>query len=451
MKRIVLLALLTGLALPAAASASWTVRVKARSAEPGGSVACGKARTAVPVVADWVELLVPARSRRCRVVAGGPAELGSIAWERGRVPEPYLGADVSSLKKSEDLGGVYRDARGRRGDALKILRAAGTEWVRLRVWVDPADGYHDTAELLRMARRAKAAGLKVLVDLHYSDFWADPGKQWTPAAWEGQTPDELAATFTHYTRGIVRSLVAQGTPPDMVQLGNEINPGMLWDYAATWTGCSSADDGAGGTREVCHTENWDGLARLLKAGYAAVKAESRRTKVMLHLAEGGDNGTFRWWFDNVTTRGVPFDVIGASFYGYWHGTLAELQANLRDVTARYGKDVVVAETAYPFTLADEDGWGNIIGDESLLIPGYPATPGRPGGVAARPPVGGAGGAACAWRVLVGRDVDRRRGQRLDAARPQPGQRVGEPGAVRLRRPAAAGGALDGLGQLTPAR
>ena len=374
MKRVLVLAVLATLSLPAAAEASWTLRVEARSAGPGGYVTCGKARTAVPVVADWVELVVSAHSRRCRVAAVGPAELGATTWERGRVPQPYLGGDVSSLNKSEQLGGVYRDARGRRGDALRILRAAGTEWVRLRVWVDPADGYHDRAELLRMARRARAAGLRVLVDLHYSDFWADPGKQWTLAAWEGQSFAELERTFTAYTRGIVRSLVAQGTPPDMIQLGNEINPGMLWDYAATWTGCSSADDGAGGTREVCHTENWDQLARLLTAGYGAVKAESRRTTVMLHLAEGGDNGTFRWWFDNVTARDVPFDVIGASFYGYWHGTLAELQANLRDVTTRYGKDVVVAETAYPFTLADEDGWANIIDTEAELIPGYPATP-----------------------------------------------------------------------------
>ena len=95
---------------------------------------------------------------------------------------------------------------------------------------------------------------------------------------------------------------------------------------------------------------------------------------MLHLAEGGDNGTFRWWFDNVTTRNVPFDVIGASFYGYWHGSLAQLQFNLNDVAAHYGKDVVVVETAYPFTLADKDGWENIIDLASELVAGYPATP-----------------------------------------------------------------------------
>jgi len=394
-RRIVILAVLAAaVSVPSPAAAAeptsqrldvrpgwWTLRVAVRSDSAGGFVAlrgCGgrERRTAVPVVADWVEMVVSTRvrSRRCRAVFGGPAEFGARSVERGRAPEPFLGADVSSLKKSEDLGGVYRTPLGRRGDALRILHAAGTDWVRLRVWVDPADGYHDHAELLQMARRARAAGLRVLVDLHYSDFWADPGKQWTPAAWEGKSFAELKAIFTTYTRGIVRSLVAQGTPPDMVQIGNEINPGMLWDYAASFTGCSTADDGAGGLREVCFTENRDQLAQLLTAGYHAVKAASPRTQVMLHLAEGGDNGTFRWWFDNVTTRSVPFNVIGASFYGYWHGTLAELQGNLRDVSERYGKDVIVAETAYPFTLADEDEWENAIDLESELIPGYPATP-----------------------------------------------------------------------------
>jgi arabinogalactan endo-1,4-beta-galactosidase len=393
-RRVVILAVLGALSIPTPAAAGetsrplevrpgwWTARVQVRSDTAGGYVAlrgCGgrERRTAVPVVADWVEIVVSTRVRssgRCRAVLGGPAEFGELRLERGRVPEPFLGGDVSSLKKSEDLGGVYRDPSGRRGDALRILHAAGTDWVRLRVWVDPADGYHDHAELLEMARRARAAGLRVLVDLHYSDFWADPGKQWTPAAWEGKSFPELKATFTAYTRGIVRSLVAQGTPPDMVQLGNEINPGMLWDYGATFTGCSTADDGAGGQRRECFRENWDQLAQLLTAGHQAVKWASPRTKVMLHLAEGGKNDTFRWWFDNVSARNVPFDVIGASFYGYWHGTLAALQANLRDVSVKYGKDVIVAETAYPFTLADEDGWENVINLESELIPGYPATP-----------------------------------------------------------------------------
>jgi arabinogalactan endo-1,4-beta-galactosidase len=125
----------------------------------------------------------------------------------------------------------------------------------------------------------------------------------------------------------------------MIQLGNEITPGMLWDYAATRTGDSTADDGHGtGTAiTVPYTENWDNLADLLTAAHKAVKSVFPRTRVMLHLDVGGNNDTYQWWFGNITSRNVPFDVIGASYYGYWHGSLADLQHNLNDVSARYGK------------------------------------------------------------------------------------------------------------------
>lgn len=352
---------------------------------------CGpdSARTAVPVsTAGWLQIVVSANVRRnsCTIVlhtaaaSGEWTQFDDVEIVPGAATLSVLGGDVSSLTKSEDKGGVYLDEAGVPGDALAILKDHGLNWIRVRVWVDPADGYHDTDELLSMARRAKALGLKLLVNLHYSDFWADPGKQWTPAAWEDKTFPELKQTFITYTRGIMQALVDQGTPPDMIQLGNEINPGMLWDYAATWTGDSTADDGTTVPPDptvyltVHHNENWDNLAELLIAGYDTVKAVSPTTRVMLHLAEGGSNGTFRWWFDNITSRNVPFDVIGASYYGYWHGTLAALQYNLNDVTSHYGKDIIVAETAYAFTLGDDDGWGNIIGLENQLVPGYPATP-----------------------------------------------------------------------------
>lgn len=345
---------------------------------------CGvDGRTYLPVSSgEWLRIVVNAEIRhhsctivlRTKAAAGEWSNFDDVSFARGSARLSVLGGDVSSLTKSEAFGGIYRTDSGRPRDALAILKQHGMNWIRVRVWVDPADGYHDLAELLSMARRAKALHMKVLVNLHYSDFWADPGKQWTPDAWQGQTFPQLKATFTDYTRGIVQALVDQGTPPDMIQLGNEINPGMLWDYAATWTGDSTADDGTGVQLTVHHTENWPNLAELLTAGYGAVKVVSPSTKVMLHLAEGGSNGTFRWWFDNITSRNVPFDVIGASYYGYWHGTLAALQYNLDDVTAHYGKDIVVVETAYAFTLGDDDHWGNVIGDPSQLVPGYPATP-----------------------------------------------------------------------------
>ncbi len=156
-----------------------------------------------------------------------------------------------------------------------------------------------------------------------------------------------------HTFDVCSSLVAQDTLPDMIQVGNEINAGMLWpdgDY-----------------------EHMDNLAELLKEGYRAVKNCSPATLVMLHIAEGGDNDLARWWFGNIVRREVPFDVIGISYYPYWHGSLAELQYNLNDISEGYGKDVIVVETAYAFTDQENDYLENIA-NSSMAIPGYPYSP-----------------------------------------------------------------------------
>lgn len=264
-----------------------------------------------------------------------------------------LGVDVSSLKKSEDLGGIYKYADGTEADALQILKGHGVNYARLRVWVNPADGYHDKNEILVMALRFKSLGIKLLVDFHYSDNWADPGKQNKPAAWKDLDFEQLKQAVYNHTFDVCSGLSNQGTPADMVQVGNEIQNGMLWP------------DG--------DAKHFDNLADLIKEGYRAVKDCSSATKVMLHIADGGDNKLARWWFDNITCREVPFDVIGISFYPFWHGSLAELQHNLNDISARYEKDVVVVETAYAFTEKDADGHPNIARSE-MAVEGYPFTP-----------------------------------------------------------------------------
>ncbi|GAA5057764.1 arabinogalactan endo-1,4-beta-galactosidase [Thermocatellispora tengchongensis] len=264
------------------------------------------------------------------------------------------GADVSSLAKSEALGGVYRHANGRRGDALAILRDAGVTHIRLKVWVNPADGYNTKTQVLAVARRAKALGMGLLIDFHYSDSWADPGKQNKPAAWASLPFDQLRQAVYDHTFDVLGALKAQGTTAEMVQIGNELNGGLLWP------------DG--------RYDNWPGMAALLNAGYDAAKAVSSATKVVLHLADGADNGLYRWWFDNAAAHGIRYDVIGLSYYPYWHGTLEAFQANLNDVAARYAKPVLVAETAYPFTTGDDDGWTNII-TSAEPYPGYPASTG----------------------------------------------------------------------------
>ena len=264
------------------------------------------------------------------------------------------GMDISSLAKSEAFGGVYRYPDGRRGDAVRILAEAGLTHARLKVWVNPADGYNTKRQILPMARRLHAAGVKLMVDFHYSDTWADPSKQFKPAAWVDYDFDGLKQAVYDHTADVLGSLAAQGTPAALAQIGNEINGGLLWpdgDY-----------------------NHWDQLAALLKSGIAAAHAVSPRTRIVLHLANGGDNGLYQWWFDNAVSYEVPFDVIGASYYPYWHGPLSGLVSNLTDVSARYDKDVLVAETAYPFRLDSKDALVNEIDSADELVADYAATP-----------------------------------------------------------------------------
>ncbi|MEV6968790.1 arabinogalactan endo-1,4-beta-galactosidase [Hamadaea sp. NPDC051192] len=265
-----------------------------------------------------------------------------------------LGADVSSLEHSEDLGGAYYYENGKQADALQILKSHGVNYIRLRAWVDPSNGYNDKASVLEMAKRARAKGMKFYLNLHYSDRWADGAHQTKPAAWAGHTFEQLQSDVYDYTYDMCVSLKRQGTPASMISIGNEIQSGMLWPEGSTW--------------------DWTKLGALLKQGYDAVKACDRHALVMLHLADGGDNNLYRTWFDNAVAHGVKFDVIGLSYYGIWHGPIAALQANMNDVAARYGKPVVVAETAYPWTLGWNDNEGNVCCYESQLQEGYPATP-----------------------------------------------------------------------------
>jgi arabinogalactan endo-1,4-beta-galactosidase len=343
---------------------AYTLRVWVRGggAASAGLTGCGAAdrRVDVPRTGPdlWVQVAVSARvSGRCTITLSSRdwADFDDVTLTRGALDAVRIkGADFSHLAKNEAYGAVYRDSHGRRGDAVRLLRANGVNYARLKVWVNPADGFNSKERVLAMAKRAKAQGMKLLIDFHYSDAWADPGKQNKPAAWANLPFDQLTQALYDHTYDVIAGLRAQGTPADMAQVGNEINGGLLWP------------DG--------RWDNWDGLAALLTAGSNAVKAASPSTKVALHLAEGGNNGGHRWWFDNAVSRGVPFDVIAVSHYVYWHGPLGALQANLMDLTVRYGKPVAVVETAYGFTLEQDDHETNIFNASLAQTGGYPATP-----------------------------------------------------------------------------
>jgi arabinogalactan endo-1,4-beta-galactosidase len=268
-------------------------------------------------------------------------------------PLSIRGADVSSLQHSEDLGAKYYDEKGVLGDPLQILQDHGVNYIRLRVWVNPANGYNKKNNVLRFAQKVKAKGLKLLIDLHFSDTWADPEHQAKPAAWAGHDFDQLQGDVYDHTLDVCNSLKAAGLTPDMLQIGNEINPGML------------LPDGS--------TRNWNNLSSLLKKGYNAVKACSPSIQVMLHIANAGDQAGACEWFDQAASHGVPWDVTGLSYYSYWHGTMQAMTDTVKEMKSRYGKPVVIVETAYPFTILENDQEKNAINSLSQLPPDQPVT------------------------------------------------------------------------------
>ncbi len=272
-----------------------------------------------------------------------------------------LGHDVSTLQQLESVGKTFSD-HGRVQPVERIVAQHGATYIRQRLWVNPPAPFNDLPHILKMARRIKEAGLKFLLDFHYSDFWADPGKQNTPQSWQGQDLPTLANTVYHYTRDVVERLARQGTPVDMVQTGNEVTAGMLWPVGQLYVGSE---------------QRWVEFTTLLKAAIAGARdggAHHHVPRVMVHIDRGGDNGGSRWFYDHILEQGVDFDVIGLSYYPFWHGPLSALQDNLNDLAPRYNKDIVLVETAYPWTLEEGDSEPNIVNASTPLLPDYPPTP-----------------------------------------------------------------------------
>ncbi len=244
---------------------------------------------------------------------------------------PYmLGADISFVQEEEDKGIVFTDA-GFEKDMLQILKDHGFNFIRLRLFHDPgapggyqnefvtrAEPYCDLEHTLEMAQRVEAAGMGLLLDFHYSDTWADPADQLKPAAWESLAFEDLRTTVYEYTRDTLLAFESAGALPEMVQVGNEITPGMLRPDGATYD-----------------PDNWDQLAELLTAGLTAVKDVDPSIYTMLHIDRGGDNETTVWWVGEAMSRGVEFDVLGQSAYSAFHGGPADWEANFVDTATRY--------------------------------------------------------------------------------------------------------------------
>lgn len=249
------------------------------------------------------------------------------------VIDKMIGADISFLPELEARGVKFSD-KGVQKDAIQILKAHGFNYVRLRIFhspsldsgYSPGKGFCDLQHTLQMARRVKDAGMKLLLDFHYSDYWADPEKQYKPAAWKGLGFPALCDSVESYTRNVIRALKDQGTTPDMVQVGNEINHGMIWPEG--------------------HIGNLDSLAQLIQAGINGVHAINPSIAIMLHIALGGQHDESVFFFDNMMARNVQFDVIGMSYYPKWHGTLEDLSNNLLRMVDRYEQDIIVVEYSH---------------------------------------------------------------------------------------------------------
>ena len=246
-----------------------------------------------------------------------------------------IGADLSFLKQAEDKGTVFKEnGQGKAG--LQIFKDHGYNWIRLRLFHTPTQLPNDFEYTLALARQAKQSGFKFLLNYHYSDTWADPGKQGIPKAWEGKSHEELVQAVFEYTRDTIVKFREGGAMPDMVQCGNEISNGMLWPDGRL-------------------PGNWDNFARLMIAGINGVDAgrgNSPRPLIMIHIDKGGDWKATKTFFDKWLTYGVDWDIIGQSYYPWWHGTLLDLRRNLANTAEAYGKRIILVEVAYNWRLAE---------------------------------------------------------------------------------------------------
>ncbi len=251
-------------------------------------------------------------------------------------PAPVInfakGADVSWLTEMESVGKKFYNSAGTEKECMELMKSLGMNTIRLRVWVNPSPAWNNAADVIIKAVRAKNSGLRVMIDFHYSDSWADPGQQTKPAAWAGQNFATLKTSLASHTTDVLTQLKNSGVTPEWVQVGNETNDGMLWP------------DGKAST-------NMANFAQLVNAGYDAVKAVFPSAKVIVHISNGYNSSLFTWMFDGLKNNGAKYDVIGMSLYpaaANWATYNAQCLANMNDMVSRYSKEVMIVEVGMPW-------------------------------------------------------------------------------------------------------
>ena len=246
------------------------------------------------------------------------------------------GADVSWVTQMEAVNKKFYNSAGTEMECLTLLKSLGMNSIRLRVWVNPSEGWCNKQDVLVKALRAKNLGMHIMIDFHYSDTWADPGQQAKPAAWAALDFAGLTTALVTHTKDVLTTLKTNGITPNWVQVGNETGNGMLWE------------DGKASTNMVNY-------AALTTAGYNAVKAVFPDTKVIVHLQGGQNNSLFRWLFDGLKSNGAKWDVIGMSLYPSttdWQTQNQLCLSNMNDMVARYGKEVMICEVGMSWDSPD---------------------------------------------------------------------------------------------------
>ena len=294
----------------------------------------------------------------CCAAAAGAEGNGVSVRKVENLPADFLfGMDVSSVPAEEASGVRYFDAEGVERDLFAILADSGINAVRVRVWNDPYDsggrgyggGNCDIRNAVAVGRRAAKYGLPLLVDFHYSDFWADPGKQMVPKAWQGMDAAEKSEAVYAFTRESLLQLKSAGVKAALVQVGNETN------------------------QKMCGEDRWENILPLMRAGARAVREVYPEALVALHFTNPETPGRMKEYAAALAAGHVDYDVFATSYYPCWHGSLENLSAVLTEAAETCGKRVMVMETAYPFTDADSDFSGNTVGADSRLSRPYPYT------------------------------------------------------------------------------
>ena len=276
--------------------------------------------------------------------------LALFACKNNTVPEPAddgfaKGADIGWLTEMEAAGRKFYNAQGEEMECMALLKSLGINSIRLRVWVNPVEigNWCNKEDVIVKAKRASALGMRLMINFHYSDWWADPGKQNKPAAWKDFSLDELKNAVSEHTIDILNALKQENLTPEWIQIGNETDNGLLWE-----TGKASV--------------NMKNYAELVRAGYDASKSVFPDTKLMIHVSNGYDNALFRWNYDGLKANGAKWDIIGMSLYpsyakdkGYdtWQKVNDACIANINDMIERYGTEVMICEVGMPYNQAEE--------------------------------------------------------------------------------------------------